>query len=178
MIGTGTAIALGVAGLASLIGTGVNAWQAQKNRDFNRQEAEKARVFNAQEAAKARDFEERMSNTAVQRRQQDLKQAGYNDLLSTIEAASVPNASSARGSAASYNGGNIYSRPDIPVISEKSQTRSELLNEITNSANVANSVSRKYRNHSEIANRDELVKAIADEVTHSAVSDLYRGFRK
>lgn len=65
-----------------------NAWQAALNREFN-----------ASEAQKQRDYEERMSNTAYQRKVEDMRKAGLNPFL----AYGSGGASTPSGSAASFS---------------------------------------------------------------------------
>ena len=171
----GTALMLGTAA-AGVANTAVNAWQAEKNRQFNAAEAEKSRQFNASQAQLQRDYEERMSNTAVQRRMKDLEAAGINPILAATDGAQVPQGSAARSAAASYNGGNIGAFKGLEL-RDKSQTRADLLGEIASTATVANSASSRLGDMQAIKNRDKLIESIADNSMRSAIQDLYRGIK-
>lgn len=171
----GTALMLGSAA-AGVANTAVNAWQAEKNRQFNASEAEKNRQFNASEARLQREYQERLSNTSVQRRMKDLESAGINPILAATDGAQVPQGSAARSAAASYSGGNIGAFKGLEL-RDNSQTRSDLLGEIANTAAVANAASARLGDMRSIKNRDMLVKSIADNSMRSAIDDLYRGFK-
>ena len=57
---------------------------------FGYKGAKKQNVASAQQAQQQMDFQERMSNTAVQRRMADLKKAGINPILAGSKEASSP----------------------------------------------------------------------------------------
>lgn len=156
---------LALAGLGSgIVNTGVNIWQNERSRQFN-----------AEQAQLNREFEERMSNTAVTRRMQDLTNAGINPILAYSQGgASTPSGSSATHSAinagalpTSFNtalqpgtdfSSNLNSAYKTMQFYENELTKSLKNGEVNNEAMQALKLAKMAFNHSGRQYQDYLIK--------------------
>lgn len=86
------------AAAASVVGDIISSQGQSSANSANSAEAARNRSFQAQQAQVDRDFQERMSDTAVERRSDDMKKAGINPILAAGNPASQPSGAQAAGS--------------------------------------------------------------------------------
>lgn len=114
-LGIGALIASAVAGIA---GSATNSAEQQKTNEANLEKNRQNNVsnlenqklvmeYNSAEAQKQRDWEEKMANTAVQRRMDDLQAAGVNPLLAVGSPASTLGGPAASASTVQQRAGEV-----------------------------------------------------------------------
>lgn len=83
--------------LPAVIGGGLGFFGSERRNRAQVSSAREAMGFEAEEARKQREFQERMSNTAVARRQADLRRSGINPILAGRYDASAPSGAMGTG---------------------------------------------------------------------------------
>lgn len=167
----------------ALAGGGQMIGQHMANQS-NERIAGQATAANSYEAKAARDWEEKMSNTSVQRRTDDLKKAGWNPVLATENAASTPSATPATAATATH--GNVGAGL-LPAISTALDAYSTFKQgELVDSQKVANRASAESsttaaevnRITSELKRQDLPSKTLKAKIVNTLTQGIQNNNRK
>lgn len=145
-------------GLA-LGGAGLNYLGQREANETNERIAERAGARNQASAREQMQFEERMSNTAVQRRAADMKAAGINPLLAGTSEASTPGGASAQNPTATVESetkaavSSALEAKALMANIRKQNEEMKLLNAQTRKTNTDEEVARKGIPEADLKNK-------------------------
>jgi len=140
--------------------------EAGKSRDWSSNEAKINRQFQSGQIQQQQAFQERMSNSAVQRRMQDMKKAGINPILAAKYDASSPAGNAASGGIGSTAKANAHGYQAQDKIAG-------MLNNLGTALSVKK-LSSEIRNLESRSNLSDRTKDLTDPVSKvMAILDKY-----